>query len=279
MIYLISRAARFSPNSVERDEAIFKTLLMELALQGRAVRAVDEDALPKVLADADLVVSMGRDAVTLHRLAELEAKGIPVLNSPTALLRNTRSHLNALIGKKGVGMRSVYNTDNIAYIEQEVGYPLWLKRGDAAAQAAGDVRFVENREQLTEGLRFFAENGYTDFLAMEHVPGDLIKFYGVADTAFFHYTQPTLSGGFSKFGLEVHNGSPQGYPCNPEVLKNIADCIAQECNMPIYGGDTIVRQDGSFAIIDFNDFPSFGSCTQTAAQAVAARVAALADRR
>ena len=37
MIYLISRAPRFSPNSVERDEAIFKALLMELALQGRAV--------------------------------------------------------------------------------------------------------------------------------------------------------------------------------------------------------------------------------------------------
>ena len=212
MIYLISRAPRFSPNSVERDEAIFKALLMELALQGRAVRSIDEEALPDSLVDADLVVSMGRAADTLRCLAELETRGVPVLNSPTALLRNTRSHLDALACSVGVGVRSVGNTTDVACIEQVVGYPLWLKRGDATAQSVGDVRFVTDLAQLSEGLHFLADNGCTDFVAMEHVEGDLVKFYGVADTPFFHCTLPTAEGGFSKFGLEAHNGRPQGHP-------------------------------------------------------------------
>lgn len=275
MIYLISRAPRFSPNSVERDEAIFKTLLIELALQGRAVRAVDEEALPDTLPDAVLVVSMGRAADTLRRLAELEAQGVSVLNSPTALLRNTRSHLDALAHSLGVGVRSVSNTTDVEHIEHAVGYPLWLKRGDATAQSVGDVRFVTDRAQLSEGLHFLADHGCTDFVVMQHVAGDLVKFYGVADTPFFHYTLPTAEGGFSKFGLEAHNGQPQGLPFDAEALKATADRLALVSGMPIYGGDAVVRPDGSTAVIDFNDFPSFGSCTQAAAKAIAQRALTL----
>ena len=274
MIYLISRAPRFSPNSVERDEAIFKALLMELSLQGRAVRAIDEEALPDSLVDADLVVSMGRAADTLRCLAELEARGVPVLNSPTALLRNTRSHLDALACSVDVGVRSVGNTTDVARIEQVVGYPLWLKRGDTTAQSVGDVRFVTDRAQLSEGLHFLADNGCTDFVAMEHVEGDLVKFYGVAGTPFFHCTLPTAEGGFSKFGLEAHNGRPQGHPFDAEALKATADRLALASGMPIYGGDAVVRPDGSTVLIDFNDFPSFGGCTQAAAKAIADHVAA-----
>ena len=259
---------------MERDEAIFKALLMELALQGRAVRSIDEEALPDSLVDADLVVSMGRAADTLRCLAELETRGVPVLNSPTALLRNTRSHLDALACSVGVGVRSVGNTTDVARIEQVVGYPLWLKRGDATAQSVGDVRFVTDRAQLSEGLHFLADNGCTDFVAMEHVEGDLVKFYGVAGTPFFHCTLPTAEGGFSKFGLEAHNGRPQGHPFDAEALKATADRLALASGMPIYGGDAVVRPDGSTALIDFNDFPSFGGCTQAAAKAIADHVAA-----
>ena len=45
----------------------------------------------------------------------------------------------------------------------------------------------------------------------------------------------------------------------------------------IYGGDCIVRCDGSYAIIDFNDWPSFSVCRQAAARAIAKLV--LNDKR
>lgn len=267
MIYLISRASRFSPNSVERDEAIFRAVVLQFALQGRAVRTLDEDQLPDTFPDAELILSMGRDVATLRRLAAIEATGVPILNSPTALLQNTRSRLDECVCSVGAGLCSLCNSSEVNTIEATVGYPLWLKRGDACAQTVNDVRFVENRQQLDAGLQYFAARGYSDFLVSEHVEGDLVKFYGVATTPFIHHSYPT-QGGFSKFGLEAHNGAPAHYAFPIADLKTKADAIALVSNMPIYGGDAIIRPDGSFAIIDFNDWPSFGSCTQLAAEAI-----------
>ena len=36
----------------------------------------------------------------------------------------------------------------------------------------------------------------------------------------------------------------------------------------MYGGDAIVTSDGDFYIIDFNDWPSFASCREAAAEAI-----------
>lgn len=268
MIYCISRHPRFSPNSEARDAQIFQAIVLGLVMKGHRLQTLDETLLPPTLPDAQLVISMGRDRRTLAALAQLEATGVKVLNSPAALLRNTRSRLDLLAKESGVGCPMLANSQDVADIEATVGYPLWLKRGDASAQAKGDVRFVENVDQLREGLASFARNGYTDYVASAHVEGDLVKFYGVDGTHFFHHTLPTNDGGFSKFGLEHHNGAPKGYSFSPDALKRVADELAQRAGLTIYGGDAIVRSDGSVAIIDFNDFPSFGSCTQAAAAAV-----------
>ena len=97
---------------------------------------------------------------------------------------------------------------------------------------------------------------------------DLLKFYGVVGTDFFFSYHPTSStSGFSKFGLEAHNGIPQGYDYDAEALRRMAEKVAQACGFTLYGGDCIVRPDGSFVLIDFNDFPSFAPCASEAAQA------------
>lgn len=272
MIYCISRHPQFSPNSEARDAQIFQAIVLGLVMKGHRLQTLDEALLPATLPDAQLVLSMGRDRRTLDTLAQLEAQGVVVLNSPTALLRNTRSRLELLAQERGVGCPMLANTQDVAAIEAAVGYPLWLKRGDASAQTKGDVRFVANAEQLREGLAVFAANGYTDYVAAAHVEGDLVKFYGVEGTPFFHHTLPTSDGGFSKFGLEHYNGAPKGYPFSPDALKRVADAFAQRAGLTIYGGDAIVRPDGGVVIIDFNDFPSFGSCTQAAAAAIVERV-------
>ena len=71
------------------------------------------------------------------------------------------------------------------------------------------------------------------------------------------------------------NPLPMSTPTfDAEALKATADRLALASGMPIYGGDAVVRPDGSTALIDFNDFPSFGGCTRTAAKAIADHVAA-----
>ncbi len=45
--------------------------------------------------------------------------------------------------------------------------------------------------------------------------------------------------------------------------------IRQFSDIMVYGGDMVVRADGSFAIIDFNDWPSFSRCREEAARAIA----------
>jgi hypothetical protein len=51
-------------------------------------------------------------------------------------------------------------------------------------------------------------------------------------------------------------------------MKEICDEAAKILQIPVYGGDCIVSADGSFKIIDFNDWPSFSSCREDAARAI-----------
>ena len=52
-------------------------------------------------------------------------------------------------------------------------------------------------------------------------------------------------------------------------LKADAEKTAKLIDIDIYGGDCIIREDGSYAIIDFNDWPSFSRCREEAADAMA----------
>ena len=87
-----------------------------------------------------------------------------------------------------------------------------------------------------------------------HVMGDLVKFYGVRGTDFFRTYYPG-DDGVSKFGDERVNGKPAHYEFDTAHLKADAEKAASLINIDIYGGDCIVREDGSYAIIDFNDWP------------------------
>ena len=65
--------------------------------------------------------------------------------------------------------------------------------------------------------------------------------------------------------LEKH--LTQGEELQREVLR-----LAAALGVSVYGGDAIVRADGSFCLIDFNDWPSFSRCREEAADAIASLV-------
>lgn len=261
----IRRAQRFSPNSVERDAAICQAVADCLGRQGYDVSLHAEEAFtPSLAQGAAAVFSMARGTETV---AALERLCTPVVN-PVAGLRNARrGDMTRIFAEAGIPMpRSwMVRTDGTL---PDADCPCWLKRTDECAQASGDVVYAHGRDELAAAMRRFADRGLREAVVCEHLPGDLVKFYGVKGTGFFEYYYPTAGDGFSKFGLERHNGAARFYAFDAAALAATADRAASLLNLPVYGGDCIVGADGEVRLIDFNDWPSFSRCCDRAAEAI-----------
>ena len=274
----VSRSPRFSPNSADRDAALFAAVVSRLRRWGHEVSIISEDLFVSVdLQSFDVVFSMARSRYVVDSLSEAETEGgLCVVNSARALASATRAKLMQAFEAAGVPQPAFCTlaADPAAADAVPFSFPYWLKRSEACAQTPADVVYVENREAAVEALGQFAARGVGEVVAVRHAEGDLVKFYGVAGTDFFRCSYPTAEGGFSKFGLEEHNGRPQGYAFDEAGLKLLAGRAAEASGFSVYGGDAVVRPDGTFALIDFNDWPSFSPCRREAAKAIAAAVCA-----
>lgn len=267
----IYRAERYSPNSVERDKAIMDAVCEKLSTRYNIYKTREEDieteGMPLMLRLADthqphsgaplLVLSMARSRKALDILTQMEAEGARVINRPQAVLNATRTVIDRMMRENDIPCAPLHGD-----------HGWWIKRGDEAAQEKGDVRFAADERERDATIEEFHKRGITDIVTTAHVRGDLVKFYGVTGTAFFHTTYPT-DGGFSKFGDESRNGTSRHTPFDIAALHGDASRLAQLTGIEVYGGDCIVRSDGSYAIIDFNDWPSFSVCRHDAAEAIA----------
>ena len=255
-ILMIRRAELFSPHAVEHDRAILEAVALRLSQRGHTVSQVDETALVASLtADRpDFIFSMARLPESLRLL---QASGIKIINAPRAVAQSSRRRLQEL-------MASLH----IPYPVGEGHHGYWIKRADAAAQTEADVVFVPDCQALTEAEAAMRARGIRDYLVCPHVEGDLVKFYGVSATGFFRYYYPT-DDGLSKFGQEQLNGQAHHYPFSATDLQTKAEALAAAVGLQIYGGDMIVTNDGSWYMIDFNDWPSFSRCREEAAEAIA----------
>jgi len=267
-VLLVHRAHRFSPNCVERDAALLRTIGEALEAKGFRVEHVEETQLTaEVLQRApSRIVSMARSkvAVTLLRDWDMQ-EGHKVWNAPQAVLHNTRARQTLRFIEANIPLPPSEVTNRPC--ETSLNFPLWVKMGGGDAEAEADVRYFASREELL--CADFSD--VTPYVVSEHVEGDLVKFYGIAGTPFFYVYYPTLGkSGFSKFGLEAHNGVPQEYAYDVEALYRLTTKAASVSGFTLYGGDCIVRPDGTFALIDFNDFPSFAPCVTEAARAFTA---------
>lgn len=272
----ISRSPRFSPNSVDRDSAIFDAVSSRLNRRGNDVSVISEDLFVAVnLEEFDRVYSMARGKDVIAMLAEEENKNNSIIiNSAIALQRNTRVYLTNLFTSNNIPQPryKVLRLPLKNEIRNEPIFPLWLKRADACTQSQNDVCFVSSINDFYDALHSFMERGIYEVVAEEHIEGDLVKFYGVEGEDFFNFIYPTENLTYSKFGLEKHNGSPSHYSFSEKSLKSIADKAARLCGFLIYGGDAIIKSDRTFYLIDFNDWPSFSSCRKSAAKAITNRI-------
>lgn len=268
---LIQRAACYSPNSEEKDLAI----LQEVGCFFDDAKIISEgEFVEKFSTDNQLIsaesvgavnayyqiISMARSPKALDCLEQLEQSGIQVLNPSAGVWACQRSNIDKVMRENYLPLPPDKGDD---------GY--WVKRADASAQSKEDVCFCHDWSEVEKIKSIFMQRGITDVVTQAHVKGDVVKFYGVEGTGFFRYY---YSGDDTetKFGDEERNGKPRYYSFSSSNLQADAEKLACLLQTPIYGGDAIVREDGSYIIIDFNDFPSFSKCRKDAAKAIFERM-------
>ncbi len=255
-ILMIRRAEQFSPHSVEKDRAILEAVATRLSQKGHIVKQIDECSVETFLSTnmPDFIFSMARLPETLHLL---HSSGIQVVNSPLSVEHSTRQWLQEVMLSLDVP---------VPVGDGRHGY--WLKRGDAAAQTAQDVVYAPDELSLSEAKAAMRARGINDFIVSPHVQGDLVKFYGVLSSGFFRCFYPT-DDGQTKFNLERLNGQAHHYPYDIGQLQKKVEELAAAVGLEVYGGDCIVCADGTWYVIDFNDWPSFARCREEAADAIA----------
>ena len=253
-ILLVQRAEIFSPNSVEKDRAILDSVAVRLMTAGHQVDIVSEEQ-PFAPEQYDRIMSMGRLPETLDKLRNQRA-----MNASAGIENCSRCQLETIMQHIGMPMPP-----------RQGNYGYWIKRGDAAAQSKDDVQYAVTKGELERKMHEFEERGITQYTISAHVPGDLIKFYGVAGTGFFRFFYPTDDGD-SKFGDERRNGEARHFPFEVGTMQACAEQLAKAVGVKVYGGDCIVSESGSFCFIDFNDWPSFSRCREEAATAIASIV-------
>ena len=243
----------------------------DLEADNHHVDLLDEEEFLTACPNADAYFSMARNEHTLNYLQELENRGKTVVNHAQGVKNCSRPVITALMEEHQIPTPKSYTWEVSSLLKETpkgLAYPAWLKRGDSCAKQKEDVSYVRNEEEFSEVVKDFSRRGIKQMVYNQHLEGDVVKFYGVADTDFFYWFYPTFDGTHSKFGLEAINGPASQYPFDVTALKKTVDHIANCSQTPIYGGDCIVDASGQYRIIDFNDWPSFSRCINEAAKAI-----------
>jgi hypothetical protein len=262
------RQASYSPNQHRtNDTAILDATVAHLERWGWEVTRGGEDAVAHgALPVAHLVLNMCQGPAASERLLALECANVTrLVNRPSSVLGCHRHRLverlaepaaagapvafpRTLIAATGVGA----SLDGFGRDDALV----WVKRGDVHAERQEDVVAVR-REGLEAALGAFAARGIARVALQEHVPGPVLKFYGVADGRFFRY-----------YGAD---GGPTAPPpaVDEDRLRAVAFGAARRLGLDVFGGDVAVPEPERPVLIDLNDWPSFAPFREEAARHIA----------
>ncbi len=272
-IAAIQRSTIFSPNHVGNDAAILNETATELSRLGHTVHTYSEEEFVSTpILDEEVIVGMGRRADVVAKLQQLEQQGYAVVNSGFGIANCNREEMTKRLIEVGIPHPDSLIVETTEDVREQLAAMqincCWIKRGDFHAIHKEDVTFARNSEEAQSMLHEYSLRGIKRAVINRHLVGDLVKFYGVAGTPFFHHFYP-LAGCHSKFGLEAINGMPQGLPFDSDQLQQLCNRAANLLGVVVYGGDCIVSTNGEVSLIDFNDWPSFAPCRTEAAAHIA----------
>lgn len=271
----ISRSPAYSPlQHGANDAAILDATVGALEAMGWSARRVSEhDAVAGTLPEADLYLNMCQGPSASQALVPHEAMGIRFFNRPSSVLACHRHRLVQVLK----GSRLAFPATAMLRTDEPIGAaewaelrtlgngPLWLKRGGVHAERPEDVVPLPSVADLPRELSEFASRGIGLAAVQAHVPGPVVKFYGVARGALFHAY-------FSESGAPV--SAADG---NYAALRTLAFQASAKLQLDIFGGD-IVIDAGRPVLIDLNDWPSFAPIREQAARAIAGYVHAARPR-
>lgn len=276
MRYLgVSRSELYSPGRVSGDAAIFRSVASELERHGHEVSCMTEQELVErgIPAGIDGIFQMCRSAGALD---VLRGASVPVINSVDAVTGCCRASQTRRLSGSGLVPDSLICPTG-AFPSGWNSYPCWIKRADSHAVERDDVRYASCEAECAEALRALAERGIGECVIQVHVKGWIVKFYGVRGAGLADCYASSAADG--KFGLERYNDSPEQAYVDVESLTAAAERTARLLGVDVYGGDAIVGPDGTITIVDFNDWPSFRSCTVGAARSIAELIISKTDDR
>ena len=257
MILAVSRAERYSPNSVAKDAAILENVSQKLRRYGYDVDTIGEDELT-IDSIADVYVSMSRSERAASILRRLRDKGaIVIAPNIDAELLTCRTSLEAELRRRKMPLLTGKGFN---------GY--WIKKNHGYTEREDDVVYAATERERRAAVKTMAERfGKNGVYVAPHITGDVVKFYGVEGTDFFETYYPG-DDGQTKFAHEIHNGKPHHYVFDKERLRDALDDMAYDNGVTFYGGDCIVDQNGVAYVVDFNDWPSYSRCREEAASAI-----------
>ena len=259
----VSRAERFSPNRTAGDAAVFRAVAACLERQGNEVVCVEEQNLKSVPDGIDGVFQMARSR---EALSLLEQVSVPVTNTVQSVYNCFRAPQTALLNGTGLIPDSIIcSTDEIPQGWNK--YPCWIKRADSHALDKDDVQYIQDSDKLGTAMRSLSERGISECVIQAHVRGWVVKFYGVRGYGLTDCYAATAREG--KFGLERFNDQPQSGSVDMDLLTAVVERASDILGADVYGGDAVAGPDGDITLIDFNDWPSFRTCTVGAAQKIA----------
>ena len=254
----ISRERIFSPGKVREDAAILNAVLRILSHTGHQTHARSAESFTNGIEGADLILSMAQSGRVMSILEEATESGIPVINAVAAVRNCYRNAQVTILAETSIPMPNS-RIASIRAIEKDSGAfdkgDYWLKRGDFHALCPNDVIRIGSRDDLSRALAHFRVQGVDQVLVQAHVAGPCAKFYGIGTgpDSLFKVFQPAS-------GEEITTRAGR--------LSETARAAAAYIGLEIYGGDAVISADGTWVLVDLNDWPTFSLCRKTAAQAI-----------
>jgi hypothetical protein len=264
----IYREPEFSPGKVEADAAIMDATLLELKREGVETQAIDAAGFGTAAPTRpDLILPMCQGARALKRLAEAEQAGAIAVNSALSIRNCYRDLLAPGLERAGVPTPAgaLVATDEpldprrLGGIDLTAG--VYVKRGNLHALAPEDVQHASDRAGIESILSDFARRGIRSAYVQQEVSGQLVKFYGVSGGGYF----------------SAHPEEEEVPEASVRALSEAASTAAAALGLEAWGGDAVLSGD-RFAIIDFNDWPSYSRVRAPAARAIARRAMNLLTR-
>jgi hypothetical protein len=265
----IYRSPSYSPlQHGVNDTAILDATVARLEAAGwQATRTSEAEVEQGRLPAAELYLNMCQGSLAAEQLMPLESDGIVVVNRPSSALNchryrlvrklgdSTLSFPRTLIHASSAPLPPPAQLNALSPDHQKV----WIKRGDVHAERAEDV-VATTLDHVADTLRAFTARGIPWVALQEHVPGPVVKFYGVTDGRFFNWY-----------------GADTGFKGErPQVDENRLKALAFEAatvlGLEVFGGDVAFPEPDRPVLIDINDWPSFAPFREEAARAIAAYI-------